>query len=198
MDFGRGAFFRATCERGNFRDKASCMDLTFIQCIMRLDHFMARWGKGLGVLGVVAALMGWHGSDRPDILIAKDGVLVGLPWPEGRALSKPNGGTFSAGIWAQNDGLPMPREKAYALWQDRKIDLYHHWSNKKKGLEIACVPGELHIVAQKRPISGECWHLSHHIIKRNGTTAVWLDHQGKPTKIRHINSGFTRLWSKHR
>ena len=81
---------------------------------MRLDHFMARWGKGLGVLGVVAALMGWHGSDRPDILIAKDGVLVGLPWPEGRALSKPNGGTFSAGIWAQNDGLPMPREKAYA------------------------------------------------------------------------------------
>ena len=57
MDFGRGAFFRATCERGNFRDKASCMDLTFIQCIMRLDHFMVRWGKGLGVLGVVAAVV---------------------------------------------------------------------------------------------------------------------------------------------
>ena len=156
------------------------------------------WGKGLGVLGVVAALMGWHVSDRPDILIAKDGVLVGLLLPEGRALSKPNGGTFSAGIWAQNDGLPMPREKAYALWQDRKIDLYHHWSKKKKGLEIACVPGELHIVAQKRPISGECWHLSHHIIKRNGATAIWLDHQGKPAKIRHINSEFTRLWSKQR
>jgi len=156
------------------------------------------WGKGLGIVGVVVAFMGWHGSVRPDILIAKDGVLVGLLLPEGRALSKPNGGTFSAGIWAQNDGLPMPREKAYALWQDRKIDLYHHWSKNKKGLEIACVPGELHIVAQKRPISGECWHLSHHIIKRNGATAIWLDHQGKPAKIRHINSEFTRLWSKQR
>ena len=156
------------------------------------------WGKGLGIVGVVVAFMGWHGSVRPDILIAKDGVLVGLLLPEGRALSKPNGGTFSAGIWAQNDGLPMPREKAYALWQDRKIDLYHHWSKNKKGLEIACVPGELHIVAQKRPISGECWHLSNHIIKRNGATAIWLDHQGKPAKIRHINSEFTRLWSKQR
>ncbi len=156
------------------------------------------WGKGLGIVGVVVAFMGWHGSVRPDILIAKDGVLVGLLLPEGRALSKPNGGTFSAGIWAQNDGLPMPREKAYALWQDRKIDLYHHWSKNKKGLEIACVPGELHIVAQKRAISGECWHLSHHIIKRNGATAIWLDHQGKPAKIRHINSEFTRLWSKQR
>ncbi len=156
------------------------------------------WGKGLGIVGVVVAFIGWHASVRPDILIAKDGVLVGLLLPEGRALSKPNGGTFSAGIWAQNDGLPMPREKAYALWQDRKIDLYHHWSKKKKGLEIACVPGELHIVAQKRPISGECWHLSHHIIKRNGATAIWLDHQGKPAKIRHINSEFTRLWSKQR
>ncbi len=156
------------------------------------------WGKGLGIVGVVVAFIGWHASVRPDILIAKDGVLVGLLLPEGRALSKPNGGTFSAGIWAQNDGLPMPREKAYALWQDRKIDLYHHWSKKKKGLEIACVPGELHIVAQKRPISGECWHLSHHIIKRNGATAIWLDHQGKPAKIRHINSEFTRFWSKQR
>ena len=156
------------------------------------------WGKGLGVLGVVVAFLGWHGSARPDILIAKDGVLVGLLLPEGRALSKPNGGTFSAGIWAQNDGLPMPREKAYALWEDRKIDLYHHWSKKKKGLEIACTPGEMHIVAQKRRISGECWHLSHHIIKRNGATAIWLDKQGKPAKIRHINSGFTRLWSQPR
>ncbi len=156
------------------------------------------WGKGLGVLGVVAALMGWHGSDRPDILIAEDGVLVGLLLPEGRALSKPSGGTFSARIWAQNDGRPMPREKAYALWKDRKGDLYHHWSKKMKGLEITCGQGEIHILAQQRRISGECWHLSHRNIKRNGATAIWLDKQGKPAKIRHINSGFARLWSKHR
>jgi competence protein ComEC len=142
--------------------------------------------------------MGWHGSDRPDILIAKDGVLVGLLLPEGRALSKPSGGTFSARIWAQNDGRPMPREKAYALWKDRKGDLYHHWSKKMKGLEIMCGQGEIHILAQQRRISGECWHLSHRKIKRNGATAIWLDKQGKPAKIRHINSGFARLWSKHR
>ena len=156
------------------------------------------WGKGLGVLGVVAVLIGWHESDRPDILIAKNGVLVGLLLPEGRALSKPNGGTFSARIWAQNDGRPMPREKAYALWKDRKGDLYHHWAKKMKGLEIMCSQGEIHILAQQRRISGECWHLSHRNIKRNGPTAIWLDKQGKPAKIRHINSGFTRLWSKHR
>ena len=44
MDFGRGAFFRVACERGNFRDKASCMDLTGIQRVFPLDHFMARLG----------------------------------------------------------------------------------------------------------------------------------------------------------
>ncbi|MDA8577901.1 hypothetical protein N9L08_03035 [Rhodobacteraceae bacterium] len=81
---------------------------------------MARLGKGLGVLGVVAALIGWHGSDRPDILIAKDGMLVGLLLPEGRALSKPNGGTFSARIWAQNDGRPMPREKSLCIVERSK------------------------------------------------------------------------------
>ena len=156
------------------------------------------WFRGLGIVGVVVAFMGWHASVRPDILIAKDGVLVGLLLPEGRALSEPSGGTFSARIWAQNDGRPMPREKAYALWKDRKGDLYHHWSKKMKGLEIMCGQGEIHILAQQRRISGECWHLSHRKIKRNGATAIWLDKQGKPAKIRHINSGFARLWSKHR
>ncbi len=96
------------------------------------------WVKRLGILGVVVAFIGWHGSARPDILIAKDGVLVGLFLPKGEALSKSKGGTFSADIWAQNDGLSMPCAKAYALWEDHKIGLYHHWSNKTKVLEIAC------------------------------------------------------------
>ena len=61
-----------------------------------------------------------------------------------------------------------------------------------------CIQGEMHILAQQRCISGECWYLSHRNIKRNGATAIWLDKQGKPAKIRHINSGFTRLWRKHR
>ena len=94
--------------------------------------------------------------------------------------------------------VPARSTLSDALWKDRKGDLYHHWSKKMKGLEIICSQGKMHILAQQRRISGECWHLSHRNIKRNGATAIWLDKQGKPAKIRHINSGFARLWSKHR
>ena len=50
----------------------------------------------LGLLGICAAGIGWYQTQRPDILIADRGSLVGVITPEGRALSKPKGAGFVA------------------------------------------------------------------------------------------------------
>ena len=58
----------------------------------------------LGVIGIFAAGMSWYQTQRPDILIADRGALVGVMTSEGRAISKPKGAGFVARIWLENDG----------------------------------------------------------------------------------------------
>ena len=71
----------------------------------------ARWVGGVAVL---AAFVLWHGVSRPALLVADDGALIGLMGPEGRALSKPRGSGFVAGIWLENDGGPVAQDLAAA------------------------------------------------------------------------------------
>lgn len=68
-----------------------------------------RW-TGLGVAAVAAIL--WHGTQRPQLLVADSGSLIGLMSGQGRALSRPSGSGFVAGIWLENDGGPVPQEVA--------------------------------------------------------------------------------------
>jgi competence protein ComEC len=60
-----------------------------------------RWA-GLGAM--LAALWLWSGAVRPDLLIAPDGMLVGVMTPEGRALSAARGAGFAAENWLEKDG----------------------------------------------------------------------------------------------
>jgi competence protein ComEC len=46
----------------------------------------------------------WTLAERPVLLIAADGGLVGVLGPEGRALSKARGGGFAATSWLESDG----------------------------------------------------------------------------------------------
>ena len=64
-------------------------------------------------VGVVALAFGvWTQAPRPALLIADSGSLMGLMTDEGRALSKPKGAGFVAGIWLENDGGPVPQSVA--------------------------------------------------------------------------------------
>ena len=67
-----------------------------------------------GALPVAAALLLWTQVDRPDVLVAPSGALVGVLTPEGRALSKPRGDGFAAGSWLENDGDPVDQDAAHA------------------------------------------------------------------------------------
>ncbi|MFQ1700933.1 ComEC/Rec2 family competence protein [Loktanella agnita] len=65
-----------------------------------------------GLAGVLIAVVLWQQSTRPALLVADNGTLIGLLGPEGRALSKPTGSGFVAGIWLENDGGPVAQEVA--------------------------------------------------------------------------------------
>ncbi|MEP6067073.1 MAG: ComEC/Rec2 family competence protein [Paracoccaceae bacterium] len=73
----------------------------------------ARW---IGVIPVVAAITLWTQVDRPAVLIADQGNLVGVMTEEGRALSKPKGAGFIAKNWLENDGERIAQEDAAIRW----------------------------------------------------------------------------------
>lgn len=72
-----------------------------------------RW-CGLPLLA--AALLLWSGAERPQVLIAANGGLVGVMTEQGRALSREKGAGFVAGIWLENDGDAADQPQAAALW----------------------------------------------------------------------------------
>lgn len=71
-------------------------------------------GRLAGVAAVICACVLWQQSERPLLLVADSGSLIGLQGDEGRALSKATGSGFVAGIWLENDGGPVPQEQAAA------------------------------------------------------------------------------------
>ncbi|MCV2880867.1 ComEC/Rec2 family competence protein [Actibacterium sp. XHP0104] len=73
----------------------------------------ARW-SGLAPVLVAAAL--WPLAERPALLIAESGGLMGVMTSEGRALSKPRGDGFVAGVWLENDGDAAGQEAAFTRY----------------------------------------------------------------------------------
>ncbi|MEO1639144.1 MAG: ComEC/Rec2 family competence protein [Pseudomonadota bacterium] len=60
----------------------------------------------------IGAMVLWGQSTRPALLIADTGGLIGLQTAEGRALSRPTGNGFLAGVWLENDGNPVSQAEA--------------------------------------------------------------------------------------
>jgi competence protein ComEC len=67
-----------------------------------------------GLLPMAAAMALWGATERPDLLVAGSGGLVGVMTPDGRALSKPRGDGFTADSWLENDGDAAAQEAAHA------------------------------------------------------------------------------------
>lgn len=67
-----------------------------------------------GLVPAMIALLLWAQTDRPELLIAESGGLMGVMGPEGRALSKPRGEGFTARNWLENDGDRAGQAAAFA------------------------------------------------------------------------------------
>ncbi|MCC6000777.1 MAG: ComEC/Rec2 family competence protein [Pararhodobacter sp.] len=67
-----------------------------------------------GALFAAACLAGWGQANRPALLIAESGALIGLMGPEGRVLSRPRGEGFTARNWLEADGDMASQADAHA------------------------------------------------------------------------------------
>lgn len=83
--------------------------------IVALWQGRGRWA-GVALAGM--ALVLWAKSERPDVLIADSGGLVGVMTDRGRALSKARGQGFVARNWLENDGATMDQVAASQLWDE--------------------------------------------------------------------------------
>ena len=78
--------------------------------------FGVLWRGSLRVLGLAPLACGfllWNMAERPTILVADSGSLIGVIVDEGRAVSKERGESFAASVWLENDGAPVEQRVAY-------------------------------------------------------------------------------------
>ncbi|MDB2368993.1 ComEC family competence protein [Octadecabacter sp.] len=78
--------------------------------------FVVLWRGAPRLIGVLPMILGfvlWPQTDRPIILVAESGSLIGVMTTHGRAVSKDRGEAFSAETWLENDGVPVPQKLAY-------------------------------------------------------------------------------------
>ena len=143
-------------------------------------------GRALGLVPMIVGFLIWGLAERPPVLVADGGGLVGLLTAEGRALSKPRGNGFAANVWLENDGDPVPQDEAAArpgFAGDKGLKLVelgnlHVAQLSGRGaadrLAEACGRADLVIltVAAEAPVPG-CRYYDAAAFEATGALAIW-------------------------
>ncbi len=149
-----------------------------------------RW---LALFPMAVTVWIWTNSERPDVLIAADGNLVGVMTDQGRALSKSKGSGFAARIWLENDGQNSPQALAAERWNDRRLGGIQHLSGKRaaQGFD-GCEKGVLVITNQ--PIADQnCAVLGPQDLKGTGSVALYRGQEKwRAVTARHQTG--SRMW----
>ncbi len=119
-----------------------------------------------GVVAVLFAFWLWSGAERPGVLVADTGTLVGVMTEAGRALSKPRGAGFVASVWLENDGDGAVQAEAAARWpgQGGRVQVIRygagevvHLIGKRAAAGFGeCKAGQVVIVSVPVKIPGPC------------------------------------------
>ncbi len=109
---------------------------------------VVRW---LGLAPLAVALLLWVQAERPPILVAEGGALVGVMTDEGRAVSRAKGAGFVARVWLENDGQGLDQSAAAALWDGAALPIWHVHGKRNAAAFMGCSDGALVIVSAKLP-----------------------------------------------
>ncbi len=162
-------------------------------------------GRWLGAPLVFVALVLWSLAERPSILIAGSGGLVGVLGPEGRALSKPRGDGFAADNWLENDGDGADQEtaaarpgfsgpKAQRRTRSDAVTLLH--LTGKTGAESFDGTCRANIiVANKELPPNACNVLDVLTLRQSGSVAIWTD-AVPPRIVTSAETAGDRLWTR--
>lgn len=167
-----------------------------------------RWA-GLAPMALAAAL--WTGVERPALLIADTGGLVGVATPGGRALSKGTGDGFAARSWLEDDGDAALPEAAAARGGfagaegvlAAKLGTTEVVQIAGRGWEAAlaaeCRPARILVIAREvdGPVPGGCTLLDAAALEKTGALAGWLRPDGTLALVSVADTAGRRLWTGH-
>jgi len=153
--------------------------------------------RGAGLVPVALAFGLWAGTERPGVLIAEDGALVGVMTGEGRALSRARGAGFVAAIWLENDGDGADQAGAHARWSAAGTGWPVRALPGKRAAEAltVCEPGEW-LVLTATPKAGllPCHVLTPEKLRQTGAVALYRDGDKIRARTAREVTG-DRLWS---
>ncbi|MDJ1008769.1 MAG: ComEC/Rec2 family competence protein [Paracoccaceae bacterium] len=144
----------------------------------------------LGVAPMVLALVLWSGADRPPVIVAASGGLVGVMTGDGRALSKPRGDGFAARSWLENDGDPSaqaeaaerpgftgpPGAREFRLGRLRAV----HLTGRGAGARVpgACAAADIVIYSGETDPPAGCRLIDRRLLRETGALALWPEGAG--------------------
>jgi competence protein ComEC len=166
------------------------------------------WQGRLRILGVVPIAAGffiWATGERPRVLIADNGALIGVMTDDGRALSKEKGAGFVARNWLENDGDPSTQIRSSKLWgageqrvkhaQVDKYKLVHLIGKKAVEAQRSCQAGEIIVASVKvEQDLGPCLILDPETLRAHGSVGLYLV-QGETKFISARDVSGDRIWS---
>lgn len=152
----------------------------------------------VGVALCLAALVSWARHDRPAVLISGTGDAVGVMTAEGRAVSKPSGGSFAIGNWLADDGDPADQRQAAdrGAWSGPRnlretrigfggasLRLLHGTGRFDAAAVLAaCRPGTIIVLDSEFPTgprtNPDCMVLDLPLLRQEGAMAIVADEDG--------------------
>ena len=159
------------------------------------------WRGRARMIGLAPVALGfalWIATERPAVLIADGGALVGIMGAEGRALSKPKGAGFVAMNWLENDGDPASQAEAAARWAALggawKI---RHFTGKRAAEALTCAKGEVIVTNARAPEGLPCTVYDPERLRAEGAVALYRAGAGRDVQritARQISG--ERLWNR--
>lgn len=148
-----------------------------------------------GLAGVGLAFWLWSDVERPAVLIADTGTLVGVMTEAGRALSKERGAGFVARNWLENDGEGVGQKAAAARWDSTRVV---HLSGKRAVAQFdGCDPEQIVVVSVPVPDKTSMSCTLYDPEKLRVTGALALYETGKSWRIVSARqSTGNRLWTR--
>jgi len=157
-----------------------------------------RW---TGLVPIVVSLILWTNAERPDVLIADNGSLIGVMTEKGRALNRSRGSGFVAMNWLENDGVALEQEAAATLWQEAQSPVPIIAIRGKRGAAgfSGCRAGEW-VVMNTVPEKGSafdslpCRVVHPGTLRKSGALALYLESTGvREVSARQLTGA--RLWN---
>ena len=143
------------------------------------------WQGRVRIAGLVPAVFAfwlWSGAERPGVLVADTGGLVGVMTDAGRALSKPRGAGFVASVWLENDGdggvvqteaaARWPGEGRVQVIETGLVEIVHVIGKRAAAGFDNCKAGQVVIASVPMNLSGPCEVFDPARLRTTGSLAI--------------------------